>query len=570
MHYSENAAQDFPHSNTLLSHIEIKRFKQFIQDNKKHSSTVRSFYRREIILNKNNPNLLHPFTNGVSDPLDFCIKDSLSTRDVLISADLFLLNYKLYPNEPLNHLLASEIVSALTFQDPRYDHLHLIKLLGLIKLFKQKNESLQLTSTQLNTITNKALSLNHYPSLKKKILIETMNDPIDTTFISRNHWIKTAYHLIHNDYKLRNAAGVYLTWCKIADYYNSLQEHDIKILNMVLKTFMNNKTYKNACKDIISKLSPQHYSNDALILPTIIAYFTKAGNLVQAQTLMDNVNTNIKPENTRNVLHSRRCLSSLLKMHLQFNDSEGVDRVLKLIHEIHGGHSPEDFQSIVAHLLKSKTLDNIAKAVNLVSQIPKTKALLAYGSIINTIVDWQIASNGRFDKKSMKLLNDILANAHQADPDYGSTLWSILASLYIKKLVHYKNFKKNRDSNRDTTNLDLAKLIFLKSTSKTAKLPTINPFSYSSPPEIILKITDTNKIIILRNIALSAIKGYRKDIFLWCCTELYHKGVPVEELILDWHAMFDYRLRSPDSDKLNEMREKVSNKSSSFIKTKLK
>ncbi|GAV48474.1 hypothetical protein ZYGR_0I07710 [Zygosaccharomyces rouxii] len=568
--YWEHASNQFPNSTTILQDTELQNFNRFIKNNKKNSSTIRGFYRREILLNKENLPLLQSIASNLEDPLAFCIKDSLSTKDVAIAADLFILYYRLYPNEPLNHDLASDIISAMSFQNPRHDQLHLTKFLLLIRLFKKHNEQLQLTTGQASNISNKALSMKGSPALTKHILMEVMYNSNNSNMTSRSESITTAYHIIETDFKSRNAAGVFFAWKKIENRYESLADHDPRILYMVLKICMNNKIYKHVCKDIISRLPPEYYSNNSLILPTIITYIVRAGNLQQAQELMDNVNNNILPENVRNVFQTRSCLSSLLKMHLKFNDSQGVDRVLKQIHEVFGEHSQEDFQAIVAHILKNKTSDNIVKAVNLVSKIPETKALLAYGTIINTIVDWQIASNGRFDKKSTHIINDLLTKAHQVDPKQKSTLWSILASLYIKRLVHYKNFKKSYDSERETLNLDLAKLIFLKSCSNSGQTCTINPFVHSSPQNIVLKITNKNKIILLRNIALGAIKGCRKDIFLWCCTELFHGGVPIKELILDWHAMFDHRFRSIESLEDIKLKDKLSIADFPLIKNALK
>lgn len=568
--YWEQVSKQCPNSKTILPYIELQSFIRFIKENETASSTIRSFYRREIILNKENLPLLQSFLSDITDPLGFCIEDSLRTNDVIIAADLFLLYYRLYPTEPLRKNLVSNIISALSFQYPRYDRLHLMKLLELIKLFKRYDQKLELTTSQASNISNKALSLKNSPTLVKRILTEVMQNSKGSNMIPRGEPIIAAYCLIENDYKARNAAGVLFTWQKISAEYTDITDHDPMILYMVLKTCMNNKIYRYVCRDIISRLPPQYYSNNSLILPTIMAFIVKTGNLQDAQNFMNNVNNNITPENIRSIFHSRSCLSSLLKMHLKFNDSTGVDRVLKQIHEIFGQHSQEDFQAIVAHILKHKTLDNIVKAVNLVSQVPQNSALLAYGTIINTIVDWQIASNGQFEQKSMHIINDLLVKAHQVDPMHKSTLWTILASLYIKKLVHYKNFQKSNVSKKETINLDLAKLIFLKSCSNFKQICTINPFNHSSPQNIILRISNKNKIVLLRNIASGAIKGCRKDIFLWCCAELYNTGVAVKELIIDWHAMFDHRFRSNNSLRDVKLKDQFSISKLPHIKNALK
>lgn len=569
--YWQNVAENFPHTKTLYSEANPETFAQFIKNNKEESSTVRGFYRREVIFNKESlPKIQSLVGQHISnDALTFCIRDSFSTKDTLIAADIFLLYHELYKTEPLRHDLASEILSAIAFHNPKHDHLHLLKYLQIMKLFQNRGEVLKLTTFQTSALCNKALTLETAPILTKQVLNELLHRSLCSDTITRAKSITAAYDLIHIDFKSRNASGVFSTWINISDYYSSLSDHDPRILYMVMKSCLNNKVYKQACKDMLSRLSPQFYSNDALVLPTIIDYVTKRGDLTLAKSVMDNVNDHILPHNTQNVLFSKRFLSSVLKMHLNFNDTEGVDRVLKQIHDTFGSYSQENFQAITSHMLKVKSLDNIVKAVNMVSTIPQKRALLAYGSIIDALVEWQIASNGTFDKKSMPLIDELLIKAHKQDPGHKSTLWTILASLYIKKLVHYKNFRKPKNSDIDTTNLDLAKLIFLKSDG-CASLCDYNPFNHSSPQDIVLRLTNKNKIIILKNIAINAVKGHRKDIFLWCCAELYHMGVSKKELMLDWHMIFSYYFRSMNDTNKKKLEKDFATDGLGFISNALK
>ncbi|CAI6723230.1 ANL_collapsed_G0027800.mRNA.1.CDS.1 [Saccharomyces cerevisiae] len=48
-----------------------------------------------------------------------------------------------------------------------------------------------------------------------------------------------------------------------------------------------------------------------------------------AKELMQNINRYTLTRNHHIVWLNKRCLSSLLRMHLKFNDSNGVDRVLE-------------------------------------------------------------------------------------------------------------------------------------------------------------------------------------------------------------------------------------------------
>ncbi|QLG70202.1 hypothetical protein HG535_0A01400 [Zygotorulaspora mrakii] len=548
--------------NTLLNTIPIKTFATFIQNYKKKSSTVRAAYRKELLLNyiKNPENVRSLLTNlgftfkenFTSDEiLSISIMDSLRTGDVNIAADLYLLYYKLFPNAPLNKKLCSYVISALAFENPKFDHIHLLKFLLLYKLFKSYNTHLLLSEIQIVTLCNKALSLENSPILIKEVLSKLMDIELISTDPLRKSKLISAYHLIETDYKINNAAGVLLTWANIKNEYNSITKHDPRILHIIMKIFTHNKAYRKNFKELFDHLTPEYYCNNPLILPSIIDFATKTNDLIMAKKVMNNANKYVFQKNSQVVLFSKRCLSSLLRMHLKFKDSQGVDRVLKQILEIFGKHSEENLFAIISHLLSIKTLENFNKAIKLVNSIPQERALLSYGAIINKMVEWQIASNGKFDQKSMPLMNELLSKAHTLDPYHKNSLWTIVASLFIKKIVHRKNLQKKVNPKEpskmifNTTCLDLARLIYKRSNSTTlsASKTDHNPFTNSSPQRILLKLTNNNKVVILRNIASSAIKGKRKDIFLWCCSELYENGIPITELVLGWNMMLKHRFR---------------------------
>lgn len=48
--------------------------------------------------------------------------------------------------------------------------------------------------------------------------------------------------------------------------------------------------------------------------------------------------------------------------------------------------------------------------------------MLAYGSIINEVVDWKLASKVKFTDNLMALVNDLLTKAHNFDPDHRNSL----------------------------------------------------------------------------------------------------------------------------------------------------
>lgn len=551
-------------ANTILQKMPLDLLVDFVHTNRQNSSTARGFYRRELVVNWENAmskvttliEKLHISKDPIrskQDILTLCVDDSLGTKDIIIAAELYILFYKLNPDEPLNDNLCTKIVTALAFEHPRFDHIHLIKYLDLQETYETHERRMPLSQTQIVTLCNKAIALENSPILTKQTLNKLMDIEMTPSANSTSDKLIASYHLIEKDYLINNAAGVLLTWTTIKNHYASIEKHDPRMLHKIIKLFTRHKAYRSSCKEIITQLPAEYYSNSPLLLPTLIDYATKVGNLSLAKELMTNVNKYLLPQNTQVVLFSRRCLSSFLRMHLKFNDSKGVDRTLNQILESFVRLSEDNLLAIVSHLIEVKSLENLTKAVQLTEKIPIRKSLLAYGSIINKIIEWQIASDNRFDSESMPLLEKLLKKAHRQDPQHKSAMWNVISSLFIKKIVHHRNFRRPDDQSArnsqpnglNTTNLDLAKLIYINSNNKaiTSSDIDINPFANTSPQHVILKITNGNRLIILRNIALSAIKGRRKDIFLWSCSKLYQGGMPTEELLMDWNRMFSNKIR---------------------------
>lgn len=575
---------------SILKNVPIESIAQFVNSNKLNSSTVRGFYRRELIYHLNDDlekvqelaSKLRVKRNKIdskNDILAFCINDSVQTKDIMMAVDLYLLFYKLYPEEALRNDICQTIISALAFENPRYDHVHLLKFLALDQLYESRKSKMTLTQTHIVTLCNKALALENSPILTKNVLSRVMDIELTPIEGFRNDKMIATYHLIERDYASNNPAGVFLTWTTIKNYYTSMDKHDPRIIYKLINTFTYHKAYRKAANEIVRNLDAEYYSNNPLILPAMIDYATKINDISLAKELMNNVNEYMEKNNTQVVLFSKRCLSSLLRMHLKFKDSSGVDRVLKQIRETFGRHSQENLSAIISHLVEIKSFDNLTKAVRLVDTFPPNRALLAYASIINKIVEWQIASDDRFTTASLPIVDKLLQKAHTQDPHHKSSLWNIVASLFVKKIVHYRNFqrkgrlfnKHNQTKKLDTTNLDLAKLIYLRSRKTTWDYSKVdvNPFMKSAPHKVVLKITDGNRSVILRNIALNAIKGKRKDIFLWCCSELYLNGMPVKELLLDWNMMLDNQMRRATFQERKHIEEKLSIKKLAFISSNL-
>lgn len=112
------------------------------------------------------------------DTMRWCIDDAISTGDIVMAADLFLLYYRLFiDDKKLDEQYARKIVSALAYPNPLHDHVHLVKYLQLNSLSERiTGNGIKLTRFQLETLSDKALGLsNEAPQLCKAILSKLMN-----------------------------------------------------------------------------------------------------------------------------------------------------------------------------------------------------------------------------------------------------------------------------------------------------------------------------------------------------------------------------------------------------------
>ncbi|CAI4043433.1 hypothetical protein SKDZ_10G0110 [Saccharomyces kudriavzevii ZP591] len=552
--------------NSILHEVKIEDFVRFVDGTKNASMTTRGLYRRECLYqSKKNLDLVNQVVSQVSsagqqtplitqvDTMHWCVDDAISTGDIVMAADLFLLYYRLFAEDTkLDEPYARKIISTLAYPNPLHDHVHLVKYLQLNSLFERRaGNGIKLTRFQLEILSSKALGLgDEAPQLCKAILNKLMNINFSsaTELKLRDDQVLLAYKSIDENYRRGNVASVYFTWNKIKEHYVSISAHDSRIIYKVFKICTHNRAYRSLCSEIFWQLTPEYYCNNPLILPALIDFITKRDSLTMAKELMQNINRYTLPENHHIVWLNKRCLSSLLRMHLKFNDSNGVDRVLKQITTNFRTLSQENYQAIIIHLFKTQNLDHIAKAIKLLDTIPPKQAMLAYGSIINELVDWKLASKVKFTDNLMALINELLMKAHDYDPEHRSSLWNVVSSLYIKKLCHYKkqNGKSVVNAKED---IDLAKLLYLIATKKKNTRWTksnSNPFIISTPSDVELKINNQNRFTILRNIALSAFKIERTDIFLWACAELYQNGMTIDELKLDWNFMLKHQIRNSE------------------------
>ncbi|CCK71797.1 Cbp1p KNAG_0H03830 [Huiozyma naganishii CBS 8797] len=541
---------------TALAEISDATIAQLLVNFNRDNQFYCTFLERELIYNAKDLTRVSNIVELVSgesyqftdshEVLDWCVTTALKMKRISKSLDLYILYYRIFPNECPNPALANKIISALSFRNPPFDVHHLRRFVDVVNLLQLHDIPLQLNHFQLLILCDKALSMDGgEPLLSKKVLNILLGTNILPQSTSMNSQIRIAYKLIDKDYKINNAAGVYLTWTKIQDFYTSLMKHDSRILYKVFKLFTQNNNYRSVCKELIWKLSPEEYCNDPLLLPVIIHYTTETNSITMAQELLNSMKLHTTAKSQEIIWSSKRFLSALLRLHLKFYDSSSVDKVIKRITELYGSLSAVDYNSIVCHLLQSEKMESVKRAIKLLDTVPKKDSFRAYTSIINKLVEWDIASKNVMKSDMSIFLDEILHKLHGMDPHHVDSLWAVVASLYIKKICSVKKPIAG-SPDEDNLGLNLAKFLFLKSDKPDFYWDsiTVNPFLAADPTAIKLKVTKGNRFVILRNIALTGLKNNRRGTFLWSCSMLYRYGMPVDELVLLWNRTLKHQFRN--------------------------
>ncbi|CAL9736688.1 cytochrome B pre-mRNA-processing protein 1 [Monosporozyma servazzii] len=556
-------------NSSILSNIDYKKFISFTKQRWHYSPLIRSLFMRELIYNCNNirvvNNLLILLEVKLPDPeittpfdvLKWCINESVKKKDVITAIDLYLLYYKINVNLIPEWDYASTLISALKYQHPKYDNIHLKRLIEIIRLLQKHKIPLLFSNYDILLLCNKALS-SDVDHLTSKTLLDmllgsqlyfgnisnqTISKP-ELSVIKRNQ-LKLAYSLIDKDYEIRNQTGIHLTWIQIKDIFPSFSDHDSRILYKVFNSSCQNRAYRAVCVEMMGKMDPSSYCNDPLMIPSIIKYISITKSLEKARTLMADMEKYTTTENKKMIWSSRRFLSSLLRMQLVYFDAESVDRIIKQITETYGSLSSTDFEVIVSHLLSRPSMKNIKRTLQFVDSVPLDQRLSSYVVLLNKLTESVYSRDTEMKPLVMPLINEILVKAHVQDPEHRNRIWAVVSALYIKSILFPITSRRRTASNIDTSALDLAKLLYCKNKESHAayNTTTVNPFTEVHSHNITLKITKNNRFVILRNIAHTSLKCSRQDIFRWSCTQLYKEGMPVEELILLWNITFKHQFR---------------------------
>ncbi|SMN17936.1 similar to Saccharomyces cerevisiae YJL209W CBP1 Mitochondrial protein that interacts with the 5'-untranslated region of the COB mRNA and has a role in its stability and translation [Maudiozyma saulgeensis] len=545
---------------SLVHNIEFNKFVQFVKKNNQISSTSRGLYRREIIYNIRDRKLISEVIGRIStDPYDsnmsekeifmWCLNDAIKTQDFPMVIDLYILYHNLYPESKLDTKLASKILSATSFNNPKINDILLRNYLRLEDLFQTQKMVLPLTNFQFYTLNIMAQSLRKAPHLEKEVKRQLMTATLESSLLNGDNQsqLNIAYSLIKFDCNINNPAGVLVVWNQIKDMCNPVTQHDPRVIFNIFKIFNKNTAYNNECAKLIEELSPVYICNNPLLLPEILRYISRTSSLQLAQSIIRNMRSFASQSIQVLLWNSKDYLSSLFEMQLSFQDYKNSNQTMKRIEELYGSLSTQEYMVIAQQLLRNKSTETILQALKLLDSIPAQKRLPLYPMIINKLLEWDKQKGSKLNESVFPLINEFLMKVHRIDHKHELPLWEYIAAIYTKFLVDGVPSSKNKINK---SNLDLAKYLYIKSsTNMSDKICSYNPWSMQNPMDIKIKLTKRNRLVILRTIADSSKKLNRYDIYMWCCSMLNSLGVLTSELKTDWEMRKQSRNRKTDGVK---------------------
>lgn len=477
---------------------------------------------------------------NLTDLMRWSVSSCIKSRNIINAANIFLRFYDINPSVELDTEYGEFLIKRLIVHHSISDE-SLVKYLEILQLYRKKHRPITTELLQDSVFCDMPLLFKRSPLIMRKIMDELLTNASDAKEINR-FLAKGLHSMIDSCYRRNDPSGVFIAWYKLLSSRFVDWHSEPRTLYKIIKVGTHHRNYRAKTKSLISDLSPVIYCNNALILPAVIDFASKCASLEFSRKILDQVRTHLKPENYETVWFSKSCLTSMLRLHLVFNDSQGVDKILRQFQQRGYELSDENYASLVTHLLKSETLTGKNKAIDLLERIPDKKRLLGYSSLISYLVQWKLSGKTILCKDADLLIDKALNNAKNQDPTFKSSLWQIVGALYIKQLLNMNSYKYSGINSDESSNLDLARIIFLRSLN--CKDFTLNPFRTFLSLSNIIRVNIQNKLVILKNIASVALKFKRKDIFMWACAELYKSGMVEEDIVHFWNMASKHQLRN--------------------------
>lgn len=459
--------KDFEYLNNLINHTG-----RLIQNTRAHLGHIESHHELEEV--------------KTLEPEDYYVlatEFALNQKLWKICAKFVIRNHTYFKERPE---AVNNVIDSLLFKNPTHDELHIDAIIQLVETCK-----VTLSEHQARMLSEK-IPKDASPTLTKKVssILLLNSNRTSTVFLSNG------YKAIYKDFKANNPAGCAETWLSIKGFYHDISLHDTKVLAVLIIVFSKNKKYREIAKELVNEIPDFMYSDPELISPIL--------DLLGDMNRPDIANTicaQLKPP------LSRPMLSTLLKLHVSFDDAEGTEKVLKQIYDVGSELYTGDYVVIVGQLLKK---NEFQKALNVVKTIPLEYAEMSYIAMINNIVDQSRRGKTPIPDVHLAII-ETLVNKIDGFHKQRFKFWNRLGAVYIKYLCSFRDIERLAIARQIYTNTYLEPEIkqyvrdqdVIRTKFDTTNIEaTSNPFAVEKNLErIILRSDETARLTILKTLA---------------------------------------------------------------------
>ncbi|CDO54143.1 similar to Saccharomyces cerevisiae YJL209W CBP1 Mitochondrial protein that interacts with the 5'-untranslated region of the COB mRNA [Geotrichum candidum] len=349
---------------------------------------------------------------------------------------------------------------------------------AIVEMTKRiKTVQITLTTKEKSDIIELAIKLSKmaFPTL--------INDTYD--FVNRVPGgmvpLRTLFELIKINLLHNNTSRASSLTKQILTRQPPAKKLNIEILGLMIREFSKNRKYRDLCKALIDIVPPEYYTADGITGP-LFSYCARTKNRELAMEIYSQLEAPIK----------RNILTSLLHLHISFDDNEGAEKILQEITRRKETLLPIEFAMVVQGALAQK--NGLATATKLCRNSSPTVAKLAYGDILNHAIDHE-----EYD-----IFNEFIDLAYQNLPE-SDPIFDRISLLIIKKLLKSHG-------------------------SKEARLQWIQWQSGSHKASKIRLPSTKKQIIAIRSIADKAIAEGNTQVINWSLHELRHLGVHMADI----------------------------------------
>ncbi|ODV93567.1 hypothetical protein PACTADRAFT_51355 [Pachysolen tannophilus NRRL Y-2460] len=511
----------------------------------------------------------------------------------------------------LNKEILNLIIQSLLIKSPLQDDKQIITI---IKLHEFQNEMLdnvsasinnkkkegkdasfnlndfkfKLSPSQLSTVIENTLILDDdvYLNLKTEIFRKildiyfhnfTIKSNDDQDAVLHNNqldlYLRYTYKLIEHNIAYNNEPVVYLIWSRIKKLhtvkYNSQMNsvnnnadneyYYYSILAKMIRFFSKNQRYRYLVSELIADLPIRSCLVNPDLMDALLFHSSRTSDFKLSEVLIAELNKDSNSEleslNYSYVTHlTRGQLSALLALHLKFQDSEGVEKIVKLIYERYPkGLSHVELNLICRSMLYNTGLGNRKIEFEKVWKMFQTVSPYVSKSLFITILDYMIEHN----VVDFYKINLMFCKMTQSI-DYRDEVWNWFTTSYFKFLLKNHPLEYSKEVYMNSIS---DKSIFFKNEMNLRDIS--NPFAQRYD-KVQLFIPTNLKKFIIKMIADQAIlqkntTQHESSIIYWCISELERLGFSFKEILIDWSLTKKAQLRKKlGFDILND--EKLVNK----------